>query len=276
MTSQLIDADERLERVVSHFYCVQLSPHDHPQSLQLLPHYEMMLVFNFGPEIPISLGNEKYTVQKTAVLGPLQKMLTYELPTGADLMVANFTLDGFYRLLGVPMQHLKTGDLHDPDVLLDKSCFIDLWEQAAHTLDLADRIRLLTEYALAYLAPSDAGAEPLLDSIPYFRDSTLDPIKALAQTRQVSPRSIQLRFQSHLGYSAKEMTRFLRFRKVLTFLTERGPQPPDWPDLVLTFGYHDHSHLIKDFQYYLGFAPRQFLKQLALGGVCISKTGRFY
>lgn len=276
MNSQLIDADERLATVFSHYYCVQLSADEPPVTLQLMPNYEMLLAFNFGPAIPISLGDAEYAIRQTAVLGPLQKRLTYALPAGADLIVINFTLDGFYRLLGISMQQLKAGDLHDPDVLLNNTCFRDLWDQLAQKPHLADRIHLLNAYVLRFAAPVNTVSESLMDSLPYFRELAVDPIKALAQTQQLSPRSIQLRFQSHLGYSAKELTRFLRFRNVLGFLTQHVPQTPDWIELVLRFGYHDHSHLIKDFNYYLGLTPRQFLKQLAGGSVCISKAGRFY
>lgn len=274
--SQLIDADEQLATVISHFYCVEHAAQAQPVRQQLLPNYEMLLVFNFGPAIPISLGDNGYVIEQTAVLGPLQKTLVYELPAGADLIVVNFTLNGFYRLLGVPMHQLRAEDLHNPDLLLNKACFSELWAQLAPMTALADRLQLLRDYTMAFVAPSDAASLSLLDSIPYFRDSATDPIKGLAQTHKLSNRSIQLRFQTYLGYSAKEMIRFLRFKKVLGHLCQQYPTPPDWLELVLTFGYHDHSHLIKDFTYFLGLTPRQFLKQLAAGGVCISKSGKFY
>ncbi|GAB3782035.1 hypothetical protein GCM10028818_37070 [Spirosoma horti] len=274
--SQLIEADEQLATVLSHFYCVKQAEQAQPVRQQLLPNYEMLLVFNFGPAIPISLGDNSYVIGQTAVLGPLQKTLTYELPAGADLIVVNFTLNGFYRLLGVPMQQLKADDLHDPDLLLNKACFSELWAQLAPMTALADRIQLLRDYTMAFVAPSNAASLSLFDSIPYFRDSAADPIKVLAQTHKLSSRSIQLRFQTYLGYSAKEMIRFLRFKKVLSHLCQQYPAPPDWLELVLTFGYHDHSHLIKDFTYFLGLTPRQFLNQLAAGGVCISQSGKFY
>lgn len=274
--SQLIEADERLTKVFSHFYCVQHDRQAAPLQMQLMPNYEMLLVFNFGPDSPVSIGQNQFVVRQTAVLGPLHKPLTYELPAGADLIVVNFTLNGFYRLLGIPMHQLKGADWHDPDVLLNKSCFDDLWQQLAPMTTLGDRLQLINEYALIYLAPVDEATDSLLDSIPYFRQTTVDPIKAVAQTHRISPRSIQLRFQTHLGYSAKEMVRFLRFKNVLSFLYQQSPGAVDWVALVLEFGYHDHSHLIKDFQYFLGITPRRFLRQLAEGNVCISKTGKFY
>lgn len=275
MNSQLVEADERLATVFSHFYCVQLDRHEPAIQQQLLPNYELLLIFNFGPEVPFSLGDNHHTIQQTAVIGPLQKMLTYTLPPGADIIVVNFTLNGFYRLLGVSMQQLKPDELCDPDVLLDKSCFQDLWNQLLGMQKHADRLQLLTDYALTFVKPSEAGALTLLDSVSYFKNSALDPVKLLAQTNQVSTRRIQSHFQTYLGYSAKELSRFLRFKKVLHFLYQ-PPKTIDWLDLVLTFGYYDHSHLIKDFTYFLGISPRKFLKQVATGGVCISKSGKFY
>ncbi|RZM07607.1 MAG: hypothetical protein EOO88_51500, partial [Pedobacter sp.] len=80
--SQLIEADEQLATVLSHFYCVEHAAQTQPVRQQLLPNYEMLLVFNFGPAIPILLGDNAYVIEQTVVLGPLQKMLVYELPAG--------------------------------------------------------------------------------------------------------------------------------------------------------------------------------------------------
>lgn len=274
--SQLIEADERLTTVFSHFYCVQHAPAALPVQQQLLPNYEMLLVFNFGPDIPASVGDDQFVVRRTAVLGPLQKMLTYELPAGADLIVMNFTLNGFYRLLGIPMHQFRAGELANPDVLLNNSGFDALRQQLASLTDRTDRLGRISDYALAHLAPNDEAARSLRDSIPYFNQAAVDPVKAVAQRHQVSTRSIQSRFQTQLGYSAKELIRFLRFRKVLHLLCQRQPTPVDWLGLVFEFGYHDHPHLIRDFQYFVGLTPRRFLSRLAQGGVCLSKRGKFY
>ena len=276
MNSQLVEANEQLATVFSHFYCVQLGNQDPPLQQQLLPNYEMLFVFNFGPEIPISIGTEQYSIGQTAVLGPLQKMLTYELPSGVDVIVVNFTLNGFYRLLRVPMSELKSEDLHNPDVLLNKPCFNDLWNQLATMTSLSNRLQLISEYTLEYAAPVEELTRSLMDSISYFRDAAVEPVKVLAEKQHLSTRNIQLRFQTQLGYSAKELARFLRFKKVLSFLCQQTDAPVDWLEIVLYYGYHDHSHLIKDFQRYLNITPRQFVNQLAQGNMCISKSGKFY
>jgi AraC-like DNA-binding protein len=274
--SQLIEADDRLATVFSHFYCVQHDRQAAPVQQQLMPNYEMLLVFNFGPAIMGSFGDSEHIIEQTAVIGPLQKTLTYTVPPGADFIVVNFTLNGFYRLLGVSMQQLNPASVHDPDVLLNKSCFSELWTQMVHLASLKERLKLICDYARKFVTPLDSPSVALLDSVPYFRHLAVDPVKMLAQTHHVSTRSVQLHFQTYLGYSAKELGRFLRFKKILNFLYRQPTQPVDWPELVLTFGYYDHSHLSKDFRYFLGTTPRQFVKQLAQGQVCISKSGKFY
>ncbi|GAB3998171.1 hypothetical protein GCM10028807_45140 [Spirosoma daeguense] len=262
--------------VFSHYYCVQQPRHAAPVIQQLLPNYEMLLVLNFGAEISFSLGDNQYVLQRTAVVGPLQNLLRYVVPPAADLIVVNFTLNGFYRLLGVPMNQFKATDWANADVLLDATGFEWLWQQIASIDGQEERLQRISQHIAANLSPVDEGAYSLLDSIPYFNQMQIDPVKALAERHQVSARRIQARFQTYLGYSAKELIRFLRFKKVINHLSQQTTDSIDWLAIVQEFGYHDHSHLIKDFQYFLGMTPRRFLRELMQGGVCVSKSGKFY
>ena len=276
MTSQLIETDDRLAAVISHYYCVQLPQNALPVQQQLLPNYEMAAVFNFGPAIPVSTGDSQELIQRTAVLGPLEKILHYELPPGADVIVVNFTLNGFYRLMGKSMHQRQVQKGDYPGALFNQAAFGDLWPELSSMTTLPERLEAISTYAVAHLSPTDEMTRSLMDSIPYFGQMSVDPIKALADTHKVSTRSIQTRFQTHLGYSAKELTRFLRFKKVLQLLIQPTSDTIDWLALVQEFGYHDHSHLIKDFRYFVGLTPRQFVRQIAQGNVCLGKSGKFY
>lgn len=274
--SQLIEADPLLAQAFSHFYCVQQDAGSAPLRQQLLPNYEMLLVFNFGPDIPVALGDKAWVVRQTAVLGPLQKPLHYELPPGADLMVVNFTLNGFYRLWGKSLHRLRATEQVNADALLNADSLRELWQRMADQTVLTDRLQVFSAYALAHLSPVDVVTRSLLDHAPLFRQPAVDPLKVVAQAQRVSTRNLQLRLQTQVGYSAKELVRFLRFKQVLSFLIGRDTTAVDWLALVLRFGYHDQSHLIKDFRYFLGITPRQFVRQLTRGEVCMSKSGKFY
>lgn len=268
-TSLLVEADPHLSAVMSHYYCVRHDSQAATIGQQILPTYEMLLVFNFGPAVAGHLGDEPYVIHRTAVLGPLQKMLRYELPPGADLIVVNFTLNGFYRLLGKPLHELK-------QIPHELARFEELWQQLNCLTTLEGRLHWISDYMTTHLTPIDEATRSLLTSIPYFGQTAVDPVKVVAQAQRVTSRHIQQRFQTHLGYSAKGLTRFLRFKQLLGQLRQQDPATVDWLTLVQTLGYYDQSHLIKDVQYFLGITPRQFLIQLSRGDLCISQTGKTY
>ncbi|UHG94300.1 helix-turn-helix domain-containing protein [Spirosoma oryzicola] len=273
---QVLLPDERLTDVVRHIYCIRQSAQAPTIQKQLVPNYEMMLIVNFGPAITASAADYTWVVERSAVLGPLNKLLRYTVPPDADMMVVVFTLNGFYRLVGQPVHSLRSEADADIGMRLNDETFAELWAQLKAMPSLADRLDLLNAYLLLHMAPADEDARSILEGVVLFDNVAIDPVKVIAETRQLSTRSVQLRFQTNLGVSAKELARFLRFKKMVTELITQYPAPPDWANLVFVHGYHDQSHLIRDFQQFMGLSPTEFLQQLASQEICISQPGKYY
>ncbi|AKD54888.1 helix-turn-helix domain-containing protein [Spirosoma radiotolerans] len=272
--AQTFVAPERLTEVFRHIYYMKHPSEAARQQLQLFPHYEMMLVFNFGPSLSVSVADDTSLVERVAVLGPLDRVLTYELLPDAEVMVVVFTLNGFYRLLGKPIHTLRTETENQVAVPLTEPTYLDLWENLAQLPSIADRAELLMTYIQVHVAPEDTAA--LLNEVSLFANLAIDPVKTIAKNRHLSPRSVQLRLQTIVGFSAKEMARFIRFKNVIAQLVKEHPTLPDWADLVVLHGYHDQPHLIRDFQRYLGLSPTDFVKQLAEQPICITQPGKHY
>lgn len=275
-STQLIEADKSLSQVFRHAYCVQHSALAAPIQQQLLPNYEMLLVFNFGPDLSATLGGDTFVIKQTVAIGPLQKVLHYSVPPGADFIVVAFTLNGFYRLLGQPMDKLAHTSIFDPNRLLPGNCFDQLRAELAPMTSSAERVAYLSDYALLFVAPANEDTHTVLEGVALFANPAIDPVRAIAQTRQMTSRSVQVRFKTNLGFTAKELHRFLRFKKVVTQLVEQYPAAPDWTDLVFVHGYHDQSHLIRDFRQYMDCTPGEFIKQLAGQTLCVTKPGAYY
>jgi AraC-like DNA-binding protein len=277
VTGQHFGTEGALGGVLRHFYAIGNPPGAQTQVQHLAPHYDLMLVLNFGPPVRLSFGGEAFDdreVRQTAVVGPLRKLLNYELKPGSDLIVATFVLDGFYRLFGVSPPELPGGALLDPESLPSGAGFGALWDTLRQMHSLPDRIGFLHAYLAALVQGSDAASLPLLDAIPYFRDPGVNPARAVAIDHQLSDRTVQMRFEKYVGFSPKEMVRFVRFKQVLYHLVRQPGQPVDWHELVVRFGYHDQSHLIKDFRHFLGTTPRQFVRSYA--DYCIARPARQY
>jgi len=268
-----------LSDIVKHFYAIRSTPEDVSTIARLSPNYEMMLLFNFSAPIRLSFASEvlgAIQLDKVAVLGPLRKMLNYEVLPGTDLLAVVFNLDGFYRLFQVPVDSLHGEQLHHPDDFTATPVYQELWEVLKRTPSSEERVAILKDYMNTATHAAEDGAQPLLEGVDYFNDPQLQPAKAIAADAELSERTVQLRFKKYVGYSPKEMLRFLRFKQVINSIEHSADADVDWFDLIHDFGYHDQSHLIKDFQYYLGTTPETFIKQIAGKEFCTTRAGRNY
>ncbi|MGY4386053.1 AraC-like DNA-binding protein [Pedobacter sp. UYP24] len=267
-------AGSPLELVISHFYHFDFSMNKESVSHQLVPNLEMMLAFSFGTPVEIKLPKALSTplvVSRSAIIGPLRQLLQYKLEPGADLLLINFKFNGFHRLFSNGIKELKqTGATGYEGVIADADWMEDWWEELAKLPDTEQRIARFTELTIAAISTSDMLTSAIIANNIFFNDPKLDPAKAFAESNGVTPRAIQLRFQQTVGYSVKELLRYLRFKAVVTKIVELKGIKPNLMELVEAHNYHDQSHLNKDFKYFLGMSPLQFFKQLKSGSICIN------
>ncbi|KQS34042.1 helix-turn-helix domain-containing protein [Dyadobacter sp. Leaf189] len=262
-----------LSDVIKHVYCIR-TPEDFATMTQhLSPSLEMMLIFNFSEPVKVSFGDkaaESQMLEQVAVAGPLRKMMNYELLPKADLMVVVFRPNGFYRLFQVPVDTMESEVIRNPDVMLGIGGFRELWEilKPLHTLE--SRMNVLIDYGNIFIREPDAEAQLLLGDSQQPGSGNAQPSKAIAIDADLSTRTIQMRFQKYMGFSTKELARFLRFKQVIAFIQQDGSSV-DWLSVVDQFGYHDQSHLIRDFRHYLSTTPRKFVQDFLGKEFCVSK-----
>ncbi|WP_374948855.1 helix-turn-helix domain-containing protein [Mucilaginibacter sp.] len=261
-----------LEEVINSFYHMSVASDGEPVTRHVCPNLEMMLIFNFGVPIRISFHNnplQTEIIRRTTVIGPLRQMLNYELLPGADALVVNFKFNGFQRLFSMPLTGLTGEEGTGAEILTDQDRFDSLWEKLKALPTAAQRVSLLKQSASGLLKENDQVFQTVISNLAKFFNPRVDPVKAIAADTRLSERSIQLKFQKHTGYSVKELLRFLRFKEVIAYILARSNQQIAIFDLIGRHDYHDQSHLIKDFQYFLGLAPQQFIKNLNNGSFCV-------
>lgn len=247
----------------------------------LLPNFEIVLLINLGAGADLWQATEAAVtpVQRLTTMllvGPLTQPLHYRLPGGARVLAMSFTLAGFYRLFRVPAKQLR-GTFADPDALVPGGSFTQLWQQLQPLTTPAQLLRALAAFCGPRLRPPEAAQAELVAQLPQLvQRDYLNPLKSLAITSQLSERTLQLRFQKYLGFSAKELARFLRFRRVLTTMQQRigaTRAPLDWLALLEQHGYHDQPHLIHDFTHFLRQSPGQVARELRAGdAICVTTT----
>jgi len=244
------------EDVFSHFYFAENKT---GQSITktLLPSYQTIMVFSFGttPSL-ISQQGTKIEVEKCLVLGPIKQELHYTLPVDAEILVANFKDDAFYRFFGNAFlfDHLP---IH-PDELLEENCFTNLWFALQKINNSEERVNFILEFCKPYLRNRNATTE-LLSNVT---NDGISPIKEIAVKTGQSERNIQLNHKKHFGYSAKEKSRYLRFIKAVETVQRiaSSSSKADWFEVIDQCGYYDQSQLIHDFRHFLNLSPTKFLK----------------
>src|SRR3954471_18050799 len=100
LISRRIAVPTAFEDIFSHFY---VAHNINKQTIRqtLFPQFQTIMVFSFGSAIHFSTDNDnQITIEKCIVLGPIKQALNYTLPSGAEMLVANFKGDAFYRFFG--------------------------------------------------------------------------------------------------------------------------------------------------------------------------------
>lgn len=251
--SQTVPVPPEWEEVFAPFYFARNERHE-SVTHRLLPNLRTLLVFSFGVPASLLWQDTEQEVAGSLVIGPLREALTYTLPPGADILVINFRFDAFYRFFGPSLHSREPRAL--PEAL--GHCFAGLREELRLLTSSEARAERVLTFAAAYLRSRDEPSENLLRTGLY--DTPL--IKAAAADAGQHLRTLQINHRKYLGYTAKDMSRYRRFREALLFLSERldQQQPIDWFDVIEAGGYYDQSHLIRDFRYYIGVPPSRFLQ----------------
>lgn len=270
---QKYDRDPRLKDVLQPLYAIQAPESAPAEIFHLSPNLEMLLIFSFGEPLRYTFehnGELKQPMDDIMVLGPLRQLLTYERAGGTDILVLPFVLDGFYRLLGISPDHLDLSADDDPRFAGIAARLEDMHATLANYTDPMERAAAAERLVLRAVAPPEAASVPLLQGRDALHDPSLNPVKVIAEQWDITERAVQQRFRKYGGYSPKELIRFLRFKEVVNWLLANPTSKPDWFFLIEKFGYHDQSHLIKDFKQYTGAPPKEFLRMNGNGSLCTS------
>lgn len=75
-------------------------------------------------------------------------------------------------------------------------------------------------------------------------------------------KKVQRTFHDYLGISPKLYSRMIRFESIHNEL--RTLKEVDWMSIVSKYNFYDQSHLIKEFKFFSGTSPEEFLSKIDL------------
>ena len=193
---------------------------------------------------------------RALVVGIVDRWLMLESRGAIDLLGVRFRPGAVRGVLGVAQADLA-GNCHDLSSLRIDSLDGLLAEANG---DPERRVAIVIDR----LARAAATATPPHPTILHTARQIVAtagkaPIQGIAAGAGWSLRHLERQFRREVGVTAKEFARLSRFHGVVVRL-KRG-QPPRWSRLAVQAGYHDQSHLVRDFREFGGTTPTAFWRE---------------
>lgn len=262
-TGYRIGVPAEFEEIFSHFYFEE-NKSNNSITHTLLPSFQTMMIFSFGTTISFtSKQNEEIAMGNCMVAAPIKQAVTYTLSAGAEMLVVNFKNDAFFRFF---CKALLEDYLHPDDLLTNDNYFATLWAE----LSKIDSVERKINHILNFSRPFLQGRHPLTEQIIAVGNNSISPVKEISTKEQLSERAVQMKLKEHLGYSSREMGRYMRFIKAVQLVRQLASDSDqvNWFVVVEECGYYDQSQLIHDFKHYLNLSPSKYLKLRK--GICSS------
>jgi AraC-like DNA-binding protein len=164
-------------------------------------------------------------------------------------------------LFGIPACELAGADLAAEDILGRLSG--ELQERLADSITWPERFAVL-DAALGARLRDDPPPQPVINAWALLtRSRGAIPISRLAREVGWSERQLGKRFRQEIGVTPKLAARLIRFDNARRSLRVQQPTDKgmDMARIAADCGYHDQSHLVRDFKSFMGLAPSRWLEQ---------------
>ncbi|MGN0072082.1 MAG: helix-turn-helix domain-containing protein [Atopobiaceae bacterium] len=163
---------------------------------------------------------------------------------------------------------LSPEDLVDADIVLGREASEGkLGELLFEAPDQAARRQVLAEAISAWeLEGAGSVAKPGTSKVralerfareEILRSGGCAPISSVAAAAGVSPHYLRKAFAEVHGFSPKLYARFVRFQRAMELVSGTKDQEGT-PEIALSCGYADQSHLVHEFNEFAGMTPGQF------------------
>ncbi|OXG05060.1 helix-turn-helix protein [Flavobacterium araucananum] len=265
MEEKIYNTEGKLSRFISYFYVASIGEDQPGQTKFLVPNLEMILILNFGPPLDVCFGGDckwSHQILNFGIIGPLRKQLNYRMPPGSSFIAANFTLDGFYKIYKVSLDHIKGQEILDPDVISKSDKCAELVKKLVACSHMDQKIELLKSHFIQLMKQTKVSSKFIRSCTQEDTVIIFDAAKIASSKMNTSERNAQLLYKKHLGYSSREKFTHVRFKELIKHLIKIKTSQINWIEIAADFGYYDQSHMIRDFKKFLDITPQYFLSEI--------------
>ncbi|MCB9266427.1 MAG: AraC family transcriptional regulator [Lewinellaceae bacterium] len=216
------------------------------------------MVLHFEEPIQVSnVGYDGRHIPRSYIFGKYTKPVFVNHAFGAaDVFGVIFHPGRFHLFLSLPQQELTNQLLDVADGFGEE--MPDVLDRMYHNPSFQARINILERFFVKKLHYKDFRLD-VVDAVVnhIFQDAGKTKVYQLARKFGLSRQHLNRLFLPRLGLNVKEYSRTIRFNFALRAILSGGCA--DLLQAAVDFGYHDESHLIKDFHDFTKGRPSEFL-----------------
>jgi AraC-like DNA-binding protein len=212
------------------------------------------LIFHFGDTYQISINGDIYEEQSFAIAAGQLNRPVFLKPTGrSGVFGIKFKPDGLRKILGCDM-HVLTNETFDLTDIIGAG-INHLTDQIRNSVSNDQRIAAAENFLAERLSSAKSNNEIRLILFDVQQTQGCVLVRDLSLKHKISLRKIERLFLQHVGISAKQYARLVRFTYVHTVLQQPSVTKAEASCLS---GYFDQAHFNKDFKQFTGESPDQY------------------
>jgi len=221
---------------------------------KIIPDGYPELIFHYGDPYKIYIDGSWQLQGKSIIAGQIKNYFHLENTGISKMFAIKFQPWTPMLLFQLEMYELTNKVIDIPNEL--EQLLLPIQKIAMSELHFEEKVSQIASWFLSFITDRHielTKKELAVDTI--LQKNGLVNLKEIQHQFEMSERSLERYFKTHIGLSPKFYSRIIRFSHIFQLTQEDNI---DWQDIVYKAGYYDQSHFIKNFQEFTGEEPSRY------------------
>ena len=196
------------------------------------------------------------TFQKAWYSGIHKNYLSISAHEKSEMLVVQFKPYG-----ARPFTNRLASDLKDrvvaADEIFTESVYF-LREKIKEVENAEQKFGLVEKYLLSHFDISKTCPENIVQCVKKISKEAFEESERIVEAYTGSQKHLINQFKNYIGLTPKSLHRIFRFNDILPKIHKK--ETIEWSEIAYQCGFSDQSHFIKEFKFFSGFNPKEFIK----------------
>jgi AraC-like DNA-binding protein len=226
----------------------------------IIPDGKTDILFNLNSNKLGFFKNGKIVYSGESVIQGLRKKnFEYIASDKVELLGIRLMPFGVFTLLNVPLKELPE-DPVELSLVAGKQ-IKELEQKLVDTQGIDEKFTILLDWLMSLFVKREERNGMMIDAVyKIYSTQGKSTIKDISKNSYNYYKKIQRSFREAIGISPKLYARMVRFESLHNTLVKSDKI--DWLEIVTKYDFYDQSHLTKEFQFFTGHTPQDFLRKI--------------